>query len=72
MKKWIFVVSSLLLLTACDSKLETGYEPNKLDMSLAQRKALYADPFSPQAAEAKQGGGDDNGMRSPARQPGTY
>jgi len=61
------------MLAGCSSKLETGYQPDKLDMSLAQRKALYADPFSPEAAEAQQkGGGGDDQPREPMQQPGGY
>jgi hypothetical protein len=57
-----FAVGATVLaaLTACSSKLETGYEPNKLDMSLAQRKALYADPYSPEAQNAQNGDDDSN------------
>jgi hypothetical protein len=56
----------LFPLAACSSKLETGYEPKKLDMGLAQRQSLYADPYSSQAAEAQ----EDNSGGSVAHTPG--
>lgn len=33
----------------CSNKLETGYEPIRLNASPAQRRAFYAPPFSPEA-----------------------
>jgi hypothetical protein len=72
-KKCLLFGFALLLLAGCSSKLETGYEPNRLDMSLSQRKALYADPFSPQATEAQHDSGqEDQAARNPTRQPGSY
>jgi predicted component of type VI protein secretion system len=62
--------TALAVLTACSSKLETGYEPNKLDMSLAQRKALYADPYSPAAQDAQNG--DDNSSGGQFHNPTSY
>jgi hypothetical protein len=35
------------------STTETGYEPNKLGLSDAQRKALYAPKYSQQQAQAQ-------------------
>ncbi|MGA3065326.1 MAG: hypothetical protein ABSF29_00610 [Tepidisphaeraceae bacterium] len=62
---------ALAALAACSSKLETGYEPDKLDMSLAQRKALYADPYSQEAQDAQsdQGGSQEG---SDFHRPGSY
>lgn len=39
-------------LIGCSNKLETGYEPVKLNATPAQRRAFYALPFSPEAAAA--------------------
>jgi hypothetical protein len=44
----------LLLAAACSAKLETGYQPKPLNMTLTERKTLYADPFSNEAAKAEQ------------------
>ena len=65
-------VTALAALAACSSKLETGYEPNKLDMSLAQRKALYADPYSPEAQDAQQDHGSSDEDRGQAHNPMSY
>jgi hypothetical protein len=65
-----FIVISLLILAGCSSKLETGYEPKRLDMPLSQRETLYADPYSQEAMQAQQqqsqgGGGGGSVMRRP-------
>ncbi len=65
-------VVALAGLTACSSKLETGYEPTKLDMSIAQRKALYADPYSPEAQDAQKDGGDQNAGQGQFHTPTSY
>ncbi|MDP9173623.1 MAG: hypothetical protein M3O30_07130 [Planctomycetota bacterium] len=52
----------------CSSKLETGYDPTRLDMSLAQRRTLYADPFSQEAQEASK----DQPSQGQSRRPGQY
>ena len=44
---------ALVGLAGCSSKLETGYEPKRLDMSSGEIKALYAEPFSPEAEQAE-------------------
>ena len=67
-KSLIFV--GILLLAGCDNKLETGYEPKNLNLSLSRQRALYADPYSDQAQEA--GKDQDNSGGSQAHRPGTY
>jgi hypothetical protein len=42
----------LALAAGCSDKLETGYAPQHLDMSLAQRRALYSVPYSQEANDA--------------------
>ncbi|MGD0463783.1 MAG: hypothetical protein ABSB74_14950 [Tepidisphaeraceae bacterium] len=69
MKRRLIVIS-LLLVAGCSSKLETGYEPKRLDMPLGQRETLYADPYSQQAMQAQQeqgsgGGGGGGGVHRP-------
>jgi len=65
------IVISLFLFAGCSSKLETGYEPKRLDMPLAERETLYADPYSQQAMQAQQqqqsggGGGGGGGVHRP-------
>lgn len=39
----------LLTGTGCSNKLETGYEPVRLNATPQQRRAYYAPPFSPEA-----------------------
>jgi len=62
---------AVLATAGCSSKLETGYEPRRLDMSLTQRRALYADPYSQEAAEAQHDQGDEH-ARQPSHTPGSY
>ncbi len=53
------------LMNGCgETKLETGYVPNRLGASNATREGYYARPFSEKAAEAKRE--DDR----PDRRPG--
>lgn len=49
-----FAVLSLLILSAgaCSNKLETGYEPQRLNATPQQRRAYYAAPFSPESRAA--------------------
>jgi hypothetical protein len=58
-----------LLACGCSEKLETGYEPRRLGISSAERRAYYALPYSPEAnAAQKEGGGGSNpspGFRHP-------
>gem|GEM_PF-5955473 len=59
-------------MSGCVSKLETGYEPTKLgSMTPAERRGLYAQDFTPEAAAAqadqKNGG---PGYNSASRLPG--
>ena len=62
MCKWT-ILALFLACTACSNKLETGYEPKTLDMPLAQRRALYADPFSTEAQEAAKAQGEQPAMQ---------
>jgi hypothetical protein len=63
----------LLILSGCSGKLESGYEPRKLDLSVAQRKALYAEPYSPEAAQAQQDNSEDDAhARAPSQSPMGY
>jgi hypothetical protein len=68
-----FMPLVVILLTAasagCSEKLESGYDPKLLKMSIAERKALYADPYSQQAQEAQQDQG--SGGESQMHKPGT-
>ena len=66
-RSWII---SLVLFAGCgSSKLETGYEPKRLDMPLSEREALYADPYSAQALQAQQEN-KDSGSGSMIDRPG--
>ncbi|HEX4052790.1 MAG TPA: hypothetical protein VHX86_00860 [Tepidisphaeraceae bacterium] len=71
MQRWSFAIS-LLLLVGCSSKLETGYDPKRLDMPLSQRETLYSDPYSEQAMQAQQEGqSGGGGGGSAAHRPGS-
>jgi hypothetical protein len=71
MKRFLLFIG-LLGVSGCSSKLETGYEPKRLDMPLSQREALYADPYSHaamQAQQEQQEGGSGGGQ---FKRPGQY
>ena len=42
-----------LLLIGCQNKLETGYKPNVLGVSAAERRGYYAQPFTPEKKAAQ-------------------
>jgi len=46
-------------------KLETGYHYQSLELNESQRKAMYSEPYSQNAAAAEQ-----NGDSAPAHRPG--
>ncbi len=52
MRPWL-CVGILVLLAGCSSKLETGYQPQLIGASAAQRRAYYATPFTPEAEAPK-------------------
>jgi len=53
MKRLLLGIFAVWLLAGCSTKLDTGYEPNKLgSMTPDQRRAMYA----PQFTEESQGG----------------
>jgi hypothetical protein len=59
---WMAVVA----LAGCTSgTTETGYEPNKLGLSDAQRKGLYAPKYSQQQARAQAEQEAENKARKP-------
>lgn len=64
------VAGGLLLagigLGGCSTKTETGYEPHRLGMSDAGRRALYAPAFTPEARAAD----NDKQNSLNARKPG--
>jgi hypothetical protein len=65
------VIFLLLLASGCgEAKLETGYEPKRLDMPLSEREALYSDPYSQQAMQA-QAEQKDSGGGSEVHRPGS-
>jgi hypothetical protein len=65
------VMFLLVLASGCgDSKLETGYQPKRLDMPLSEREALYSDPYSQQAMQA-QAEQKDSGGGSEVHRPGS-
>jgi hypothetical protein len=70
--KRIFLVIGLLGVSGCSSKLETGYEPKRLDMPLSQREALYADPYSHAAMQAQQDQQQQGSGGSQFKKPGQY
>jgi hypothetical protein len=53
MRRHLLALTIVLLIgtaVGCSDKLETGYEPVKLNATSAQRRAYYAPAFSPAAA----------------------
>jgi hypothetical protein len=58
------------LVCGCSEKLETGYEPKRLGVSSAERRAYYASPYTPEAIAAEHEGGGAAGPVSGFRPPG--
>jgi hypothetical protein len=48
------VAAGLGSAAGCSDKLETGWEPRRLEATPAERRAYYASPFTPEAAAAQQ------------------
>jgi hypothetical protein len=69
MRRLTVIFLSVLASGCGSSKLETGYEPKRLDMPLSQRQALYSDPYSQQAMQAQQEQ-KDSGGGSEVHRPG--
>jgi len=63
------VTVTALGVTGCSSKLETGYEPRKLNASNEKRRAFYAAPFTP---EARAGASDDDRNDDPRYRKAGY
>jgi len=55
--RFFVLAGCLLLVTACEPKLETGYTPRPLNSSEADRRAYYAQPFTPESHPPKDSGG---------------
>jgi hypothetical protein len=49
----IIAGATVMLLTGCSSKLETGYEPRTIGSNESERRGYYAPPFSKEAREAR-------------------
>jgi hypothetical protein len=53
LRRIYIVIALAAAIAGCSSKLETGYTPVKLgDLSVAQRRGLYAQEFTPEAQAA--------------------
>lgn len=49
----ILAGATVMFLTGCSSKLETGYEPRTIGSNESERRGYYAAPFSKEAREAR-------------------
>ncbi len=49
----VCVISSI----GCEPQLETGYKPHPLNSTEADRRAYYAEPFTPESHPARDSGG---------------
>ncbi len=58
----------VLLAAGCSSTLETGYQPHRLGAGPSERRAFYAEPFSPES----KGKAQDNYDAFKARRPDSY
>jgi hypothetical protein len=47
---WLALAGGLVAASGCSRKLETGYTPQKLSDTPAERRAYYAPRFTPEAA----------------------
>ncbi|HTL28500.1 MAG TPA: hypothetical protein VL282_04745 [Tepidisphaeraceae bacterium] len=66
MRPWICATAlTLLCISGCSSKLETGYQPQLLGASAAQRRAYYATPYTPEATAPKTDKETELNMRRP-------
>ena len=54
-----------LAIAGCSAKLETGYEPRRLNSSDAERRGYYAAPFTPEAREAQMEREQESEFRRP-------
>jgi hypothetical protein len=69
--RWAIGLCAAMLILGglgCSSTLDDGYRPLALTASSSQRRAFYATPFTPEAAE----GGPDQGMSPAQHRPGGY
>ena len=64
MRKWM-AVGLLGLVTGCDTRLVTGYQPRRLGDSPATRRAYYAGKFTPEARAAEQERAEELRTRRP-------
>ena len=61
----------LLVVVGCGPQAtDTGYEPRRLGLNEAQRKALYAPRYSPERAQAESAQPQQGGLGSGGRRPG--
>ena len=58
----------LLLAAGCHSTMETGYQPQPLTATDAERRAYYASPFSPESHVAPA----DHSSDANLHRPGSY
>jgi hypothetical protein len=65
MWKWMFIFM-LAAVAGCNTKLESGYTPRKLNASPAERRGYYAEAFSPEARLAA----EERQEEFEARRPG--
>jgi len=65
MWKWMFIGGLLAAVAGCQTKLESGYSPRKLNASPAERRGFYAEAFSPEARLAAEEREDEFNARRP-------
>jgi len=53
------IIAALALVGCGSDKLETGYHYSSLELNETQRKAMYSEPYSQNAAAAEQAEGND-------------
>jgi hypothetical protein len=61
----VTIVTGMLIIGCSSGELETGYKPRKLGASEAERRAFYANPFTPEANAAAQDRESDLEARRP-------
>ncbi len=55
-KRWVtfaFVGLGAAAGWGCSNKLETGYEPKRLNATAAERRGYYASPYTPESVAAQ-------------------
>jgi hypothetical protein len=57
-----FAIMAVAVIGGCSNALETGYKPTPLGAASSERRAYYANPFTPESQGGGQGDQDISGQ----------